>query len=239
MVDYRKDNLDYCDYCAAFGTRLRLSQIISSGRCRTGPKAEKDQEAEKRKLEKLGEVAAAKAKKFQEAELRILAKLKEAEQKQALRDQKNELRQVGKRQRDAAQTEASLRYESAVRAKKVGDELLRERAERQRDERSTRCSNRASISLFTIKGEAIVPINTAKILGVVMDTQLWYKQHIAKVTTKGLLAALALKLHAASLALDGKTVVLNTFMYQVHDVLTGTASSSFTCMAYWRDYWST
>ena len=37
MVDYRKDNLDYCDYCAAFGARLRLTQIISSGRCRTGP----------------------------------------------------------------------------------------------------------------------------------------------------------------------------------------------------------
>ena len=57
----------------------------------------------------------------------------------------------------------------------------------------TRCSDRASISPFTVKGEAIVPSNTAKILGVVMDTQLRYKQHIAKATTKGLLAALALK----------------------------------------------
>jgi hypothetical protein len=57
----------------------------------------------------------------------------------------------------------------------------------------TRCSDRASISPFTVKGEVIVPSNTAKILGVVMDTQLRYKQHIAKATTKGLLAALALK----------------------------------------------
>lgn len=57
----------------------------------------------------------------------------------------------------------------------------------------TRRSDRASISPFVIKGEAIVPSNTAKILGVVMDTQLRYKQHIAKATTKGLLAALALK----------------------------------------------
>jgi hypothetical protein len=57
----------------------------------------------------------------------------------------------------------------------------------------TRRSDRASISPFTIKGEAIVPRDTAKILGVVMDTQLRYKQHIAKATTKGLLAALALK----------------------------------------------
>ena len=44
-----------------------------------------------------------------------------------------------------------------------------------------------------IKGEAIVPSNTAKILGGVMDAQLRYKQHIAKATTKGLLAALALR----------------------------------------------
>jgi hypothetical protein len=57
----------------------------------------------------------------------------------------------------------------------------------------TRRSDRASISPFVIKGEAIMPSNTAKILGVVMDIQLRYKQHIAKVTTKGLLAALALK----------------------------------------------
>jgi hypothetical protein len=108
-------------------------------------KAEKDREAEKRKLAKLREVAAAKAKKVQEAEQRKLAKLKEAEQKQALRDQKNELRQVGKRKRDAAQTEASLRYESAVRAKKVGDELLRERAVRQRDERSLDVAQRQAL----------------------------------------------------------------------------------------------
>jgi hypothetical protein len=46
---------------------------------------------------------------------------------------------------------------------------------------------------FTIKGEAIVPSETAKILGVLMDTQLRYKQHITRATTKGLLAALALK----------------------------------------------
>jgi hypothetical protein len=57
----------------------------------------------------------------------------------------------------------------------------------------TRRSDQASISPFTIKGEAIVPSSAAKILGVVMDTQLRYKQHIAKTTTKGLLAALALK----------------------------------------------
>jgi hypothetical protein len=57
----------------------------------------------------------------------------------------------------------------------------------------TRRSDRSSTLSSTIKGEAIVPCNTAKILRVVMDSQLRYKQHIAKVTTKGLLAALALK----------------------------------------------
>ena len=57
----------------------------------------------------------------------------------------------------------------------------------------TRRSDRTSTLPFTIKGEAIAPSNTAKILGVIMDTQLRYKQHIAKSTTKGLLAELALK----------------------------------------------
>jgi hypothetical protein len=57
----------------------------------------------------------------------------------------------------------------------------------------SRRPDRTSSSPFTIKGETIVPSCAAKILGVVMDTQLRYKQHVAKATTKGLLAALALK----------------------------------------------
>jgi ribonuclease HI len=56
---------------------------------------------------------------------------------------------------------------------------------RQRDKTSTRP--------FTIKGEEMSPKETAKILGVVLDSQLRYKQHITKATTKGLLAAMALK----------------------------------------------
>ena len=57
----------------------------------------------------------------------------------------------------------------------------------------TRRSDRVSTSPLMIKGETIVPSNTAKILGVTMDTQLWYRQHIVKATTKGLLAVLALR----------------------------------------------
>jgi hypothetical protein len=53
--------------------------------------------------------------------------------------------------------------------------------------------DRTSTRPFTIKGKAIAPKETAKILGVIMDLGLWYIQHIGKVTTKGLLAAMALK----------------------------------------------
>jgi hypothetical protein len=52
---------------------------------------------------------------------------------------------------------------------------------------------------YLIKGELVTPKETVKILGVTMDTQLRYKQHIAATVTKGLLAALALKrLHLIS-----------------------------------------
>jgi hypothetical protein len=57
----------------------------------------------------------------------------------------------------------------------------------------TRRPNRVSTRSFTIKGEAIEPKETAKILGVIMDSELRYAQHIGKAATKGLLAAMALK----------------------------------------------
>ena len=57
----------------------------------------------------------------------------------------------------------------------------------------TRRSDRVSTKPFTIKGEVIAPKETAKILGVIMDSGLRYVQHIGKATTKGLLAAMALK----------------------------------------------
>ena len=57
----------------------------------------------------------------------------------------------------------------------------------------TRRPDRTSSTPFSIKGESIKPQETAKILGVVMDAQLRYKQHIAKTATKGLVAAMALK----------------------------------------------
>jgi endonuclease/exonuclease/phosphatase family metal-dependent hydrolase/ribonuclease HI len=57
----------------------------------------------------------------------------------------------------------------------------------------TRRPDRTSTRPFSIKGEAIAPKETAKILGVIMDSGLRYVQHIGKATTKGLLAAMALK----------------------------------------------
>jgi hypothetical protein len=57
----------------------------------------------------------------------------------------------------------------------------------------TRRPDRNRTLPFTIKGDPIVPTDIAKISGVVMDSQLRYKQHIATATSKGLLAALALK----------------------------------------------
>jgi hypothetical protein len=57
----------------------------------------------------------------------------------------------------------------------------------------TRNPKRTSAAPMTIKGEVVVPKATAKILGVVMDLKLWYKEHIARAATKGLRAAMALK----------------------------------------------
>jgi len=57
----------------------------------------------------------------------------------------------------------------------------------------TRNKGRTSETPFTVKGDIVKPKDSAKILGVVMDCELRYKQHIARVSAKGLEAALALK----------------------------------------------
>jgi hypothetical protein len=46
---------------------------------------------------------------------------------------------------------------------------------------------------MTIKGELVMSKVTAKILGVIMDSKLWYKQHIVSAATKGLTAAIPVK----------------------------------------------
>jgi hypothetical protein len=46
---------------------------------------------------------------------------------------------------------------------------------------------------FTIKGQAVEPKDHVRILGVVMDTRLKYKAHIARAASKGLEAAMELK----------------------------------------------
>jgi hypothetical protein len=46
---------------------------------------------------------------------------------------------------------------------------------------------------FTIKGQAVEPKDHVKILGVMMDTRLKYKEHIARAASKGLEAAMKLR----------------------------------------------
>jgi ribonuclease HI len=46
---------------------------------------------------------------------------------------------------------------------------------------------------FTIKGETVEPKDYVKILGVIMDTRLKYKEHIARAASKGLEAAMELR----------------------------------------------
>jgi hypothetical protein len=46
---------------------------------------------------------------------------------------------------------------------------------------------------FTIKGEKVSPKDHVKVLGVLMDWRLHYKQHMARAATRGLEAAMELK----------------------------------------------
>ncbi|OQE10076.1 hypothetical protein PENFLA_c095G04748 [Penicillium flavigenum] len=46
---------------------------------------------------------------------------------------------------------------------------------------------------FTIKGQTVVPQDHVKILGLLMDTRLKYKEHIARAASKGLEAAMELR----------------------------------------------
>jgi hypothetical protein len=57
----------------------------------------------------------------------------------------------------------------------------------------TRNAERTNTTPFIIKGKTVALGYTAKILGVVIDAELWYKQYVAKAATKGLIAAIALK----------------------------------------------
>ncbi|PSS18318.1 hypothetical protein M430DRAFT_85163, partial [Amorphotheca resinae ATCC 22711] len=47
--------------------------------------------------------------------------------------------------------------------------------------------------LFTIKGQEVRPKTSVKILRVIIDTKLKYKEHITRAASKGLEAAIELK----------------------------------------------
>ena len=57
----------------------------------------------------------------------------------------------------------------------------------------TRTTHRSCSAPIAFKGEAIAPKSEVKILGVIMDSALRYRNHIARTATKALNAALALK----------------------------------------------
>ena len=57
----------------------------------------------------------------------------------------------------------------------------------------TRDARRTDMVPVMVKGEPVAPKNSAKVLGVVMDSELRFKEQIASAATKGLNAAMALK----------------------------------------------
>lgn len=57
----------------------------------------------------------------------------------------------------------------------------------------SRSKDRLDSTPFTIKGKTVTPSNAVKILGLTMDTELRYKQHLANAASKGLKAAMALR----------------------------------------------
>jgi hypothetical protein len=50
----------------------------------------------------------------------------------------------------------------------------------------TRKAYKADSETFTIKGQVVQPRNSVKVLGVIMDTKLKYKKHIARAHLKDL-----------------------------------------------------
>ncbi|RMZ89042.1 hypothetical protein DV736_g3718, partial [Chaetothyriales sp. CBS 134916] len=57
----------------------------------------------------------------------------------------------------------------------------------------TRKSYKSESEAFCIKGLEVEPKNHVKILGVIMDTKIKYKEHVARASSKGLEAVLELK----------------------------------------------
>ena len=57
----------------------------------------------------------------------------------------------------------------------------------------TRNTARSDKAPFLIKGRVVEPKSSAKILGVIMDSRLRYKEHMARAAAKGLSAAMCLK----------------------------------------------
>jgi hypothetical protein len=75
----------------------------------------------------------------------------------------------------------------------------------------TRIAHKHSAEPFTIKGQTVQPKDHVKILGVIMDAKLTYKEHIARAATKGLEAALQLVPQTVDAASSAEDRTLNTW----------------------------
>jgi hypothetical protein len=113
----------------------------------------------------------------------------------------------------------------------------------------TRTESRSSPAPISIKGVLIPPKSEAKILGVLMDSGLWYRTHVARTATKGLSAALALKrLRMLSPAPTGQLFIatvapvldyaLNVWMHAVHELAKWRPSSHLLCRHGRREFTS-
>jgi hypothetical protein len=72
---------------------------------------------------------------------------------------------------------------------KARHDVVAKRARR----RLTRHPERTDESPYTIKGQTIIPKKSGKILGLVMDSELRYEEHMATAATRGLRAAMCLR----------------------------------------------
>ena len=57
----------------------------------------------------------------------------------------------------------------------------------------TRTPSRQNTDLVLVKGQEVKPTTSTKIFGVIMDSELRFRQHIARASTRGLAAAMALR----------------------------------------------
>jgi hypothetical protein len=89
--------------------------------------------------------------------------------------------------------------------------------------------SQADHQLVLIKGKVIEPASSTKILGVIMDSELRYKQQVARAATKGLTAVMALR------RLQGLPLAIVRRLFEVSIVLVVDHTSSIWMYAPSKD----